>query len=61
VDGSQVTVEVVDHDRAHPPLLRDPRPEDTSGRGLRIVDELATSWGSEPVADDAKRVWFRCS
>lgn len=61
VDGSQVTVAVVDHDRAHPPKVRDPGPEDTSGRGLRIVEELATSWGTEPVANDAKRVWFRCS
>jgi two-component sensor histidine kinase len=61
VDGPQVTVAVVDHDRAHPPKVRNPQPNDTSGRGLRIVDELATSWGSEPVADDAKRVWFRCS
>lgn len=61
VDGSQVTVEVVDHDRTHPPRLRNPRPDDTSGRGLRIVDELSTSWGTEPVAPDAKRVWFRCS
>jgi two-component sensor histidine kinase len=61
VDGSQVTVEVVDHDRTHPPRLRDPLPDDTSGRGLRIVEELSSSWGSEPVADDAKRVWFRCS
>jgi anti-sigma regulatory factor (Ser/Thr protein kinase) len=61
VDRSQVTVAVVDHDRAHQPTVRNPAPHDTSGRGLRIVDELATSWGTEPVADDAKRVWFRCS
>lgn len=61
VDGAQVTVAVVDHDRAHPPTVQNPLPNDTSGRGLRIVDELATSWGTEPVEDDAKRVWFRCS
>lgn len=61
VEGSQVTVAVVDHDRSHPPRMGNPRPEDTSGRGLRIVEELSTSWGSEPVSTDAKRVWFRCS
>jgi anti-sigma regulatory factor (Ser/Thr protein kinase) len=61
VDGPAVTVAVVDHDRAHPPMVRNPKPEDTSGRGLRIIDELASSWGSEPVAGDAKRVWFCCS
>ena len=60
VDGRQVTVAVIDHDRTHPPQIRDPLPEDTSGRGLRIVQELATSWGTEPVDGDAKRVWFRC-
>ncbi len=58
IEGPQVTVAVVDHDRAHPPEVRDPKPDDTSGRGLRIVDELASSWGSEPVEQDAKRVWF---
>jgi two-component sensor histidine kinase len=61
VDGEQVTVAVIDHDRAHPPTVRNPQPHDTSGRGLRIVDQLATSWGTEPVEQDAKRVWFRCS
>jgi two-component sensor histidine kinase len=61
VEGAQVTVAVVDHDRTHPPMMRSPTPEDTSGRGLRIVDELSTSWGSESLAGDGKRVWFRCS
>lgn len=61
VDGPQITVGVIDHDRAHQPTVRDPGPHDTSGRGLRIVDELSTSWGTEPMAGDAKRVWFRCS
>lgn len=60
VDGTQVTVAVIDHDSTHPPRMRDPLPEDTSGRGLRIVQELASSWGSEPLDGDAKRVWFRC-
>ncbi len=60
VDPVQVTVTVIDHDRAHPPRMRDPQPEETSGRGLRIVDQLASSWGSEALAGDAKGVWFRC-
>ena len=61
VEGPHVTVGVLDHDRAHPPRLRHPKPLDSSGRGLRIVQELASSWGTELVAGDAKRVWFRCS
>lgn len=60
VEGSEVLVTVVDHDRTHPPRLRDPAPHETSGRGLQIVDQLATSWGSQPMAGDSKGVWFRC-
>lgn len=61
VERAQVTVAVVDHDQQHLPKLRDPSPQDTSGRGMRIVEELASSWGTEPIDDDAKRVWFRVS
>jgi anti-sigma regulatory factor (Ser/Thr protein kinase) len=58
VDDGSVTVRVVDHDRAHPPRLRHPTPEETSGRGLLIVERYATSWGYEPTDGDAKSVWF---
>jgi two-component sensor histidine kinase len=61
VNGRGVVVAVVDQDRRHPPRLCDPGPEDTHGRGLRIVEELSESWGTESMAGDAKRVWFRCS
>lgn len=61
VDALGVTVAVVDHDQVHPPRLRNPAPEATSGRGLRIVEELATSWGTEPLDGDSKRVWFCCA
>ncbi len=60
-DRAEVMVAVVDRDRRNPPRLCDPAPDDTSGRGLRIVEELASSWGTEAVSPDAKRVWFRCS
>ena len=46
VHGAGVQVVVVDEDAAHPPEMRSPTPEDTSGRGLIIVDRLATNWGS---------------
>ncbi len=61
VNGRGVVVAVVDHDRRHPPKLCDPGPEDTHGRGLRIVEELSESWGTESMDGNAKRVWFRCS
>ncbi len=61
VDHDSVTVRVVDHDRAHPPKLRHPAPDETSGRGLLIVERYATSWGYEPADGDAKSVWFSMS
>ena len=36
--------------------LRPPDPESTSGRGLRVVDRLASEWGTEPT-DDGKLTW----
>jgi anti-sigma regulatory factor (Ser/Thr protein kinase) len=39
------------------PRLRQPELYDASGRGLHIVDALATRWGTEPHAD-TKVVWF---
>jgi anti-sigma regulatory factor (Ser/Thr protein kinase) len=49
-------VEVHDDD---PTLPAAPRPEHdaTSGRGLRIIDDLADEWGITPSAD-GKTVWF---
>lgn len=35
------------------------QPDDESGRGLFLLDALATSWGSEPQTSQAgKTVWF---
>lgn len=39
------------------PVLRDPHPTATSGRGLHVVDSSATAWGVEPRAT-GKTVWF---
>jgi anti-sigma regulatory factor (Ser/Thr protein kinase) len=36
--------------------MRDPSPDADSGRGLLIVDRLATSWGVDYLAG-GKRVW----
>ena len=40
------------------PVRRLTRPDDVSGRGVIIVDELATAWGVEPQRGGGKRVWF---
>jgi len=55
-----VRVEVCDDD-ASPPYLRTPDRNAASGRGIAIVEELATEWGVDFIPDDGKRVWFEVS
>jgi two-component sensor histidine kinase len=52
-----VRVSVVDGDVEHPPKVQRPRPEDTNGRGLLLVEQLSAVWGSERIGA-AKSVWF---
>jgi anti-sigma regulatory factor (Ser/Thr protein kinase) len=39
------------------PVVRHPAAADEHGRGMLLVDELATAWGVEPRAE-GKTVWF---
>jgi len=41
------------------PVMLDPDPADTHGRGLRIVQALTEAWGVEPASDGGKTVWVR--
>jgi anti-sigma regulatory factor (Ser/Thr protein kinase) len=52
-----VRVEVCDADRS-PAFRRTTDTESASGRGIAIVEELATQWGVEQVSDNGKLVWF---
>jgi anti-sigma regulatory factor (Ser/Thr protein kinase) len=61
VDRDSVRVVVIDEDVDHPPRVRHPGPDDTNGRGLLIVDELAEGWGSDEVGTGTKAVWFTYS
>ncbi|MGI8451116.1 MAG: ATP-binding protein [Streptosporangiaceae bacterium] len=59
VNGGSVRVEIGDQGGASEPRLADDDPADvlTGGRGLRIVDTLATKWGH--AGDELGRVvWF---
>lgn len=38
---------------------RHPAPEDVAGRGLLIVDAMASTWGIRPHPDQGAAVWFR--
>jgi len=57
VDDGEVRVEVTDGDVEHSPEMRHPSPDDTNGRGLLLVDQLAAVWGSNRVGG-SKSVWF---
>lgn len=52
-----IRVEVTDRGGGTP-QLRAVGPEALRGRGLQIVDMLATSWGVEHPSDTETRVWF---
>jgi hypothetical protein len=54
--GEAVWVEVFDPD-LRLPRLRTARATDEGGRGLYLVEQLATRWGSRPTPD-GKAVWF---
>ena len=55
--GGEIRVEVTDSGTGTP-TMRTPRPEEPSGRGLRIVDMLSERWGVEPEDPAGKTVWF---
>ncbi len=55
-DGARLHVEVED-DSAAPPVLSSTDPGDDAPRGMLLVDDLATAWGTEPRGL-GKVVWF---
>jgi serine/threonine-protein kinase RsbW len=52
--GIRVMVEDASPDRPQP---RAPEPDATDGRGLWLINEMATSWGWERTTT-GKRIWF---
>lgn len=54
---AEIRVEASDTGRGRP-KLRHPAPTDPNGRGLQIVDMLASSWGVERLSGGGKTVWF---
>jgi anti-sigma regulatory factor (Ser/Thr protein kinase) len=57
VDECVVRVAVVDRSPALP-VRRVPHLDDVSGRGVIIVEEMASAWGVEREGNGSKRVWF---
>jgi len=52
----EIRVEVSDHGQGQP-VPRSPTPQEQSGRGLQIVQELSDAWGINP-SPHGKLVWF---
>lgn len=57
VAGKQVTVRVSDRGAGRP-LVRSFSATSGSGRGLRLLETIATDWGSSSQPDGTKIVWF---
>ncbi len=53
---SSIRIEV-DDPSTEPPVRQDPDPLQDHGRGILLVESLATVWGVE-LRDDGKTVWF---
>lgn len=56
LDDRTLRIEAHDHG-SHAPVLRRVGSDSHSGRGLALVEALATEWGSRDE-DDGKVVWF---
>jgi PAS domain S-box-containing protein len=52
----ETTIEICD-DNTHPPQRRMPDLDDENGRGLMLVEMLASAWGTRP-SNTGKTVWF---
>jgi|KBSSwiStaDraftv2_1062776.scaffolds.fasta_scaffold2414556_1 anti-sigma regulatory factor (Ser/Thr protein kinase) len=55
-EGATLRIEV-DDPSTEPPVLRHPDVHEDRGRGILLVDALATQWGAE-IHSDGKTVWF---
>ncbi|MFB6678729.1 ATP-binding protein [Streptomyces sp. NPDC056390] len=51
VTATEAIVTVTDQGLFGTPIAREARPGEEHGRGLALVDTLATRWGSTPLAD----------
>lgn len=57
--GGCVRIEVSDTHPAHPARLM-PTPQEDTGRGLVLVDALASRWGVRDRVGPGKTVWAEC-
>lgn len=60
VRAGRVVVAVSDYDPHHAPFLAERGSMASNGRGVLLVDALASDWGIE-LMDESKVVWFEAS
>jgi anti-sigma regulatory factor (Ser/Thr protein kinase) len=58
-DGSSIRLEVTDSSPLPIPPPHPPNADDTSGRGLFLVDILVDEWGIRSLRENGKTVWIR--
>jgi anti-sigma regulatory factor (Ser/Thr protein kinase) len=56
IAGKRIEIAVEDSSHSHP-NPKTPSGDMPGGRGLQLIDSLATSWGWDPLSG-GKRVWF---
>ncbi|MFD5425963.1 ATP-binding protein [Streptomyces sp. NPDC127084] len=54
---ARIRIEIEDSDPLTAPRVRQAAHGDTGGRGMQIVDALASAWGYENHAPEGKAVW----
>ncbi|WP_283139710.1 ATP-binding protein [Rhizohabitans arisaemae] len=59
--GDSIRVEVSDHGSDSSPIRRDPSPDADGGRGLLLVDSIASRWGHEGVPGLYTMTWAEIS
>lgn len=57
VEDTTVRVEVRDASK-RAPVRRQGEPTSMAGRGLSLVEALASDWGVDTIPGDGKAVWF---
>ncbi|WP_424861411.1 ATP-binding protein [Streptomyces sp. MMS24-I29] len=59
-DGELLRIEVLDKSRRRP-RVRTPNSDESSGRGLLLVDAFADLWGVDAITPRGKAVWSEFS
>ena len=59
-DAQRIRVSVIDASALRP-VARQVEADETSGRGMRIVEALADRWGVDDLAGGRKEVWVEVS